>query len=115
MSLHRLDARVGDVRTGCGGGDRLDETPLLGWKFWGPAATRARSAGNLPPLQSNAEMGRWHRWGREVLRQGDIVFRLGDARVVRGMVPLSRFIARATGSPFSHTGVVAIEDGSPSL
>ena len=58
-------------------------------------------------------MARWHRWGREVLRQGDIVFRLGDARVVRGMVPLSRFIARATGSPFSHTGIVAIEDGSP--
>ena len=48
-----------------------------------------------------------------MLRHGDIVFRLGDARVVRGMVPLSRFIARATGSPFSHTGVVAIEDGSP--
>jgi len=53
------------------------------------------------------------RWGREVLRPGDIVFRLGDARVMRGMVPLSRFIARATGSPFSHTGIVAIEDGLP--
>jgi hypothetical protein len=48
-----------------------------------------------------------------VLRQGDIVFRLGDARVIRGMTPLSRFIARATGSPFSHTGIVAVEDGSP--
>jgi hypothetical protein len=48
-----------------------------------------------------------------VLRDGDIVFRLGDARVLRGMAPLSRFIARATGSPFSHTGIVAIEDGSP--
>ncbi|MGA7498626.1 MAG: YiiX/YebB-like N1pC/P60 family cysteine hydrolase [Isosphaeraceae bacterium] len=81
--------------------------------YWGPAATRARSAGQLPPLPSNPQMARWHRWGREVLRQGDIVFRLGDARVVRGMVPLSRFIAWATGSPFSHTGVVAIEDGSP--
>jgi hypothetical protein len=79
--------------------------------YWGPAATRARSNGSLPPLHTNPEMYRWHHWGREVLRQGDIVFRLGDARVVRGMVPLSRFIARATGSPFSHTGVVAIEDG----
>ena len=87
--------------------------PSWSGNYWGPAATRARSAGNLPPLQSNPEMGRWNRWGREVLRQGDIVFRLGDARVVRGMVPLSRFIARATGSPFSHTGVVAIEDGLP--
>jgi hypothetical protein len=41
------------------------------------------------------------------------VFRLGDARVVRGKVALSRFIARATGSPFSHTGIVAIEDRLP--
>ena len=87
--------------------------PSWSGNYWGPAATRARSAGNLPPLPSNPEMDRWSRWGREVLRSGDIVFRLGDARVVRGMVPLSRFIARATGSPFSHTGIVAIEDGSP--
>jgi hypothetical protein len=87
--------------------------PNWSGNYWGPAATRARSNGSLPPLHKNPEMDRWHHWGREVLRQGDIVFRLGDARVVRGMVPLSRFIARATGSPFSHTGVVAIEDGLP--
>ena len=87
--------------------------PTWSGNYWGPAATRARSAGHLPPLPSNPEMARSHRWGREVLREGDIVFRLGDARVVRGMVPLSRFIARATGSPFSHTGIVVIEDGSP--
>jgi hypothetical protein len=87
--------------------------PSWSGNYWGPAATRARSAGNLPPLPSNPEMGRWNRWGLEVLRSGDIVFRLGDARVVRGLVPLSQFIARATGSPFSHTGIVAIEDGSP--
>jgi hypothetical protein len=48
-----------------------------------------------------------------VLRQGDIVFRLGDARTARGTLPLSRFIARATASPFSHTAIVAIEYGSP--
>ena len=48
-----------------------------------------------------------------MLREGDIVFRLGDARILRGSFPLSLFIARASGSPFSHTGVVAIEDGFP--
>jgi hypothetical protein len=58
-------------------------------------------------------MARWSRWGRDVLREGDIVFRLGDARALRGTFPLSRFIAEATGSPFSHTGIVAVEDGSP--
>jgi hypothetical protein len=56
---------------------------------------------------------RWNRCGRAVLREGDIVFRLGDARALRGLFALSWFIARATGSPFSHTGIVAIEDGSP--
>ena len=98
-----------------GAAEATDRMKPLTWSgnYWGPAATRARSAGQLPPLPSNPEMGRWHQWGHEVLRQGDIVFRLGDARVVRGMVPLSRFIARATGSLFSHTGVVAIEDGAP--
>jgi hypothetical protein len=87
----------------------------IGWtgNFWGPAANRARAIGELPPLPTSPEMARWHQWGREVLHHGDIVFRLGDARVIRGMAPLSRFIARATGSPFSHTGIVAIEDGSP--
>jgi hypothetical protein len=58
-------------------------------------------------------MARWRGWGRRVLREGDIVFRLGDARVVRGFIPASLFIARATGSPFSHTGIVAIEDEWP--
>jgi hypothetical protein len=81
--------------------------------FWGPAATRARLTGQLPPLPTNAAMSRWRSWGQNVLREGDIVFRLGDARALRGTFPLSEFIARATGSPFSHTGIVAVEDGSP--
>jgi hypothetical protein len=89
------------------------EPPGFVGNFWGPAAYRARDAGQLPPLPSSPQMDRWRQWGREVLRQGDIVFRMGDARVVRGKVALSRFIARATGSPFSHTGIVAIEDGPP--
>jgi hypothetical protein len=81
--------------------------------FWGPDAMRARLAGQLPPLPTNAVMTQWGQWGRTVLRDGDIVFRLGDARIARGLFPLSRFIARATGSPFSHTGIVAVEDGTP--
>ena len=86
--------------------------PSWAGNYWGPAATRPAR----PGISRRSRPTR--RWaagsdGGELLRQGDIVFRLGDARVVPGIVPLSRFIARATGSPFSHTGVVAIEDGSP--
>ena len=50
----------------------------------------------------------------KVLRDGDIVFRLGDARVLRGMFPMSRFYANASNSKFSHTGIVAFEDGGRS-
>ena len=81
--------------------------------YWGPDATRARLTGQLPPLPMTPAMARWNAWGRKTLREGDIVFRLGDARIMRGSFPLSLFIARASGSPFSHTGIVAIEDGSP--
>ena len=81
--------------------------------FWGPAASRARLGGELPPLPMTPAMTRWGAWGRKELRDGDILFRLGDARTLRGIIPVSLFIARATGSPFSHTAIVAIEDGSP--
>jgi len=87
--------------------------PAWSGNFWDPAATRARLAGQLPPLPTNPAISRWKRFGRDVLREGDIVFRLGDARALRGIFHLSWFIARATGSPFSHTAIVAIEDGSP--
>ncbi len=79
----------------------------------GPGRDPARMSGQLPPLASNEEMKPWARWGRKVLQEGDIVFRLGDARALRGVFPLSQFIARATGSPFSHTGIIAVEDGAP--
>jgi Permuted papain-like amidase enzyme, YaeF/YiiX, C92 family len=81
--------------------------------YWGPAATRARLTGELPPLAMTPTMTGWSAWGRKTLREGDIVFRLGDARIMRGSFPLSLFIAGASGSPFSHTGIVAIEDGAP--
>jgi hypothetical protein len=95
--------------------DRTDwmKPPTWSGDFWDPDASRARSAGELPPLPMSPEMVRWNHWGRRMLREGDIVFRLGDARAVRGLFALSWFIARATGSPFSHTGIVTFEDGSP--
>ena len=31
--------------------------PTWSGNYWGPVATRARSAGNLPPLPSNPEHG----------------------------------------------------------
>ena len=81
--------------------------------FWGPAATRARTTGALPPLPTNPVMTQRATWGKNMLRDGDIVFRLGDAKALGGAFPLSQFIATATASRFSHTGIVAIESGSP--
>jgi Permuted papain-like amidase enzyme, YaeF/YiiX, C92 family len=86
-----------------------------GWQgnFWGPEVTKARHEGRMPPIVATPHMARWDQWGRKVLRDGDIVFRLGDARLARGYFPISRFLARASNSKFSHTGVVAIEEEGP--
>ena len=98
--------------------DGLEATDRLvppGWvgNPWGPAATAARKSGAIPPVPDTPEMKQWDRWGRKVLRTGDILFRRGDARVMKGLYPFSQFTANVTGSQFSHTGTVVIEDGEP--
>jgi permuted papain-like amidase YaeF/Yiix C92 family enzyme len=80
---------------------------------WGPVATKARESGGLPPIPMTTQMEQWDRWGKANLREGDIVFRRGNAKVLFGYFPFSRFIANCSGSKYSHTGVVAIENGEP--
>ncbi|GIW88676.1 MAG: hypothetical protein KatS3mg108_3000 [Isosphaeraceae bacterium] len=96
-------------------GGPTDHLRPPGWQGnpWGPQATEARRAGLIPPIPMTPAMAKWERWGKRVLRDGDIVFRLDDARALLGYFPFSRFIAQATASPFSHTGIVAIEEGRP--
>src|SRR5262245_786424 len=57
-----------------------------GWQgnYWGPAATKARHDGTTPPIVVTPHMAKWDRWGRKILRDGDIVFRRGDARLAHG-------------------------------
>jgi 1,2-phenylacetyl-CoA epoxidase PaaB subunit len=100
-----------------GGADRGKEpTDLLvpsSWQGnpWGPAATAARKLGELPPIPETPLMKQWDEWGRKVLKPGDILFRRGDARILGGLFPFSRFIANISGSPYSHVGTLVIEDG----
>ena len=81
--------------------------------YWGPAADKARAEGKLPPIVMTPHMARWDRWGRQVLRDGDIVFRMGDARLLHGYFRFSRFLANCSNSRFSHTGIIAIEKEGP--
>ena len=78
---------------------------------WGPEANAARKAGLFPPVVKTDAMKQWDTWGKKVLKDGDILFRLGDARIARGWFPISRFLAKISGSQFSHTGIVAMEEG----
>ncbi len=101
-----------------GGHDGLEPTDRLipaGWvgNPWGPAATAARKSGEIPPIPDTPSMKQWDQWARKVLRTGDILFRRGDARIMGGTFPFSRFLANVTGSQFSHIGTVVIEDGEP--
>jgi len=98
--------------------DGLEPTDRLippGWQGnpWGPEATRARMAGRIPPVPMTPVMKQWDKWGKVVLRDGDILFRRGDAKLLRGHFPFSRFIANVSGSQFSHTGIAVVEDGEP--
>ncbi len=92
--------------------DRLAPKGYVG-NPWGPAASRAREEGKLPAIPMSPEMARWNGWGKRNLRDGDIMFRRGDAKLLRGYFPFSRFIANVSGSAFSHTGIVAFEHGEP--
>lgn len=80
---------------------------------WGPEAIRARATGEIPPVTMTPLMTQWDAWGKQVLRDGDILFRRGDAKLLFGRFPFSRFLARVSNSRFSHTGIVAIEGGEP--
>jgi hypothetical protein len=81
--------------------------------YYGPEATRARREGKLAPIEFTPNMVRWTEWARKYLRDGDIVFRQGDARVLRGFFPMSRFLANCSNSKFSHTGIVVFEEEGP--
>jgi hypothetical protein len=101
-----------------GGHDGKEATDRLippGWQGnpWGPEATLAREAGKIPPIKMSPYMKQWDTWGKAVLRDGDVLFRRADARVLFGRFPFSRFTANVSGSPFSHTAIVAIEKGQP--
>jgi hypothetical protein len=97
------------------GNEVTDRMAPRSWRgnAWGPAATLARATGIFRPIAMTPAMKQWDTWGRTVLREGDILFRLGDTRVLYGMFPFSRFTANASGSKFSHTAVVAIEAEGP--
>ncbi len=98
-----------------GGKEPTDLLVPPGWQGnpWGPAATAARKSGELPPIPETPLMKQWDEWGRKVLKDGDLLFRRGDARILGGFFPFSRFIANISGSQFSHIGTVVIEDGEP--
>jgi Permuted papain-like amidase enzyme, YaeF/YiiX, C92 family len=99
---------------GCrGAGETTDKMVPRGWRGnpWGPAANAARARGEIPVVPNNPEMTAWESWGRQNLREGDIVFRMGDARAAFGLFPFSKISAAIAASRYSHTGIVAVEGG----
>jgi hypothetical protein len=101
---------------GCrGAGETTDLMVPRSWRGnpWGPEANAARARGDLPVIPFNDDMVAWERWGRHYLRDGDILFRMGDARAALGLFPFSKISAGIAASRFSHSGIVAMEGGEP--
>ncbi len=55
----------------------------------------------------------WDAWGRQHLQSGDLVFVMGESRILLGLLNFSKFSAEIAESPFSHVGVVAVEEEGP--
>ena len=91
--------------------ERSDWTRPAAWSggFWGPAGEPGPGGRRARPMADGPGDDRWILRGRDVLHEGDIVFRRADASAMGGFA-LSRFVARAR-QPVSHTGIVAIEEG----
>lgn len=53
----------------------------------------------------------WRNWGAAHLQTGDLVFTRGNYYLLLGAINFSDFLSTVTESPFSHVGIVAIEDG----
>jgi len=55
----------------------------------------------------------WNEWGSENLQDGDLIFILGTSRLFMGLFDFAKFSIEIADSPFSHVGLIAIEDGRP--
>lgn len=99
-------------RSTCETTDRLVPRSWTG-NPWGPEANAARRRGAIPTVPNHPEMAAWATWGRRHLRDGDLLFRMGDARAAFGLLPFSRLSAAISASRFSHSGIVAFEGGEP--
>ncbi len=101
---------------GCRGVCESTDT-MVPWTWrgnpWGPRANEARLSGQIPTVPNNPDMAAWELWGRDHLRDGDLLFRMGNARAFFGLMPFSRFSAAVAASKYSHSGIVAMEEGEP--
>ena len=65
----------------------------------------------LASLFTESQLSRdWNAWGSRTLRDGDVIFTMGQSRVVMGLINFSKFSSDIADSRFSHVGIIAIED-----
>lgn len=72
---------------------------------------------SLPARRAHAravDAARWTRFAETHLRDGDVLFRLGNART-HFVMNFSRVTALATNSRYSHTGVFRWNNGEPEV
>lgn len=95
--------------------DRVWQTPAA----VSPSAERDESPSPLAPIATfltgrDSNLAKqWDAWGRRHLRDGDVIFTMGQSRVVMGLINFSKFSSDIADSRFSHVGIVAIENGEP--
>ena len=53
----------------------------------------------------------WNGWAKGHLQDGDIVFVQSEGNLILGVIDFSKLTREVTESPFTHMGIVAIENG----
>lgn len=53
----------------------------------------------------------WSDWSDSVLQDGDIVFVQSEGNLIMGVIDFSKLTREVTDSPFTHMGMIAIENG----
>jgi hypothetical protein len=71
---------------------------------WGPEINAARDLGEIPSIHTSRKTAKWAAFGREHIRDGDILFRYGKEYDPRDVF-LSYFLTSVCDSRFSHDAI----------
>lgn len=90
----------------------LSQPLFAGCRGTGGLALKPREfVPEIPAFTNQERQDLWRQWGEANLRNGDLLFALGESRILLGLVNFSKLTTELSDSEFSHVAVVSRENG----